>query len=801
MNDNEQDIIDVVIPYHPRKYQDMIHRKLKRYNVIVAHRRFGKSVLCINQLIYSALNNQRTSPPPRYAYIAPTYKMAKNIVWDMLKFYVKDIPGLEKKENELSVTLPNGAKITLYGADYPDALRGIYLDGVVIDEIAMCPMNLYGEVIRITLSDYEGWVIFIGCVAPDTMILGENGIQEIGQNEVGYSASSEKLYGLDGWHDATDRYGTKFTDTIKIKTSRGFELEATPNHRIWTPNDWVRMDELKIGSPIHIQHGQNIFGTKRVDNDFAYLLGLYLAEGNIEDKIYRLTITNQDAEIRDWLKGIGFTTRDGIHHRRNSKELIGKIREWFPDKQTAPYKTLSPAVLSLCKESLKHLLAGYFDGDGCADKQKRRVSCCSSSEKLSRQIQILLLNFGIVASRSVKITPPTKKVKVSSIGHRLSIDGASAFKFFNDIGFRLTRKQNQIEHNAQLSGHDLWFNRKDFGQLPQRYSYLTRCKTISQTTLANIAHLAKKKYDPSLIADEIVEIKPSQSRCSDFVIPDTHQYFTGGFISHNTPKGKNHFHKLYMRGITDRDWYCDTFPLSRTKVLSNKEINEMKKDMTPSEIAQELECSFDTAGNDSLIPLEWILACQKHSFADEPSGMRVCGIDVARYGKDSCSACIRQGHKIIYHDSWHFASTVYTSERVESLWRNGLFDSCNVDGIGIGGGVVDQLRQKQVPVFEVNVASASTDSKTKALRDALWWKLRGVIETKQLQIPNDAYGENLVIQLSTPTYEYAGSKIKVKSKQSLRDRAGNSPDDADALCLTYSDYSIFTSSRVMSAAI
>ncbi len=150
-----------VIPYRPRRLQVVIHSALKRFNVLVCHRRFGKTVLCINQIIRAAV--MPGGPPNRrYAYIAPLYKQAKQTAWDYLKFFTAPIEGREVNETELRIDLPNGNRIRLYGADNPDALRGIFLDGVVLDEYADMHPRLWGEVVRPALADRKGWVVFIG---------------------------------------------------------------------------------------------------------------------------------------------------------------------------------------------------------------------------------------------------------------------------------------------------------------------------------------------------------------------------------------------------------------------------------------------------------------------------------------------------------------------------------------------------------------------------------------------------------------------------------------------------------------
>ena len=126
--------------------------------LLVVHRRAGKTTAALNFLQRSAL----TKPNTNYAYIAPTYKMAKNVAWDVLKEYSRFMPGIVSKESELSVSYPNGSKITLYGAENPDRLRGMGLSGVVFDEYGMQPSNIFTEIIRPTLLENEGYAIWIG---------------------------------------------------------------------------------------------------------------------------------------------------------------------------------------------------------------------------------------------------------------------------------------------------------------------------------------------------------------------------------------------------------------------------------------------------------------------------------------------------------------------------------------------------------------------------------------------------------------------------------------------------------------
>lgn len=150
----------IEIPYSPRKQFLPYHNRIDRFSVLVAHRRAGKTVACVNELIKGALSCERSKP--RFAYIAPLFKQAKDVAWEYLKEYTAVIPGREVNETELRVDLPNGSRVRLYGADNPDSLRGIYLDGVILDEYADMRPSIWTEVLRPALSDRLGWATFIG---------------------------------------------------------------------------------------------------------------------------------------------------------------------------------------------------------------------------------------------------------------------------------------------------------------------------------------------------------------------------------------------------------------------------------------------------------------------------------------------------------------------------------------------------------------------------------------------------------------------------------------------------------------
>lgn len=150
---------EIQLAYKPREQFLPLHNRKERWACLVVHRRGGKTVATINEMIARASYTNKKNA--RYAYIAPFYRQAKDVAWVYLKEFAGDAI-VKIRESELRVELFNGSWITLYGADNPDALRGLYLDGAVLDEFGDSRPSLWGQVVLPTLVDRKGWAIFIG---------------------------------------------------------------------------------------------------------------------------------------------------------------------------------------------------------------------------------------------------------------------------------------------------------------------------------------------------------------------------------------------------------------------------------------------------------------------------------------------------------------------------------------------------------------------------------------------------------------------------------------------------------------
>jgi hypothetical protein len=152
--------VELIIDYHARPQFAAFHDRTQRFACIVAHRRAGKTVACVQDLHRGAAGSPKLRP--RFAYLSPYLRQSKQVAWDYLRAAIARDVGGRVHETELRADYPNGGQIRLYGADNPDALRGLYLDGVVLDEYADMDPRVWSEIIRPALADRRGWAVFIG---------------------------------------------------------------------------------------------------------------------------------------------------------------------------------------------------------------------------------------------------------------------------------------------------------------------------------------------------------------------------------------------------------------------------------------------------------------------------------------------------------------------------------------------------------------------------------------------------------------------------------------------------------------
>ena len=149
----------VELPYEPRKAFMPFHNRTKRWACIVAHRRAGKTVAAVNDIIRAGITYK--GPNGLFGYVAPFMNQARRIAWDYFKYYAQPITK-DANESQMTITLLNGVKIGLFGADNADAMRGLGFSGLYLDEFGDFKPSVFGNVLRASLSDKQGWCVFAG---------------------------------------------------------------------------------------------------------------------------------------------------------------------------------------------------------------------------------------------------------------------------------------------------------------------------------------------------------------------------------------------------------------------------------------------------------------------------------------------------------------------------------------------------------------------------------------------------------------------------------------------------------------
>lgn len=211
------------LDYRPRDWQRTVHQQSHRFQVLALHRRAGKTVLGVMKLVDAAMRCDK--PMGLFFYVAPELKQATAICWRELKSRLdpaRRAGAVEIREGDLTVTFKhNGAMIRLYGADNPDAMRGVRLDGVVLDEVAQMKPEVWHEIVQPALSDRLGWALFIG--TPKGLNLF---------SELFFRASQRMSEGSKDWYAAKwTVYDTQALDPTEVERLR---IDMEGNENAWS---------------------------------------------------------------------------------------------------------------------------------------------------------------------------------------------------------------------------------------------------------------------------------------------------------------------------------------------------------------------------------------------------------------------------------------------------------------------------------------------------------------------------------------------------------------------------------------
>ena len=194
-----------------------------------------------------------------------------------------------------------------------------------------------------------------------------------------------------------------------------------------------------------------------------------------------------------------------------------------------------------------------------------------------------------------------------------------------------------------------------------------------------------------------------------------------------------------------------------------------------------------SSDSDKLIPLEWAIQCIGNDIYTEDSDPLYLGVDVARYGNDDSIVLPRKGFKIYPWFTYHHLNTISLGGEIQL--KGAELDAMGVaiDEIGVGAGVTDWLiKHNRLPTFGINVANSSSNiKKYHRLRDELWVRVKDNCMKGRFSFPEGKLGDTLCDELSSVGYDFnVQGGIVVDSKKFLKTKGIESPNIADALCLT-----------------
>ena len=626
-----------------------------RFRVVVAGRRFGKTKLSMLEMLAWA-----TKKCQKIWYVAPTYRMAKQIMWNDLKVSVPLEWVTKIRENELSMEFRNGSKIELRGADKPDSLRGVSLDFLVLDEFQDIDPETWKTVLRPTLADRKGHALFIGCVTAETRVLTDNGLKDIidfrprGCRTKTLAPIDVNLLGLDKTINKADNFWNNGPcKTRKIRTAMGFELEASLKHPIWGMSEdhregFVKMRNIKVGDYVAIDREMEMWGNKSIlvgwkerlekivssyihlkwrdsyrvpkiteNTNLFYFLGAYLANGDLDEVNSRVCLTMNDVSIFHFFGERTFDipfVQDGVASKTWYVESIGAvdfIKFMKLDEDQA--KGRLPRWLWQCpRKMVAAFLSGLWDACAMVSSVENITRIESDRHEMIKDLQLLLTNFGII-SRRYQIKDGKKSVlEVTRYNSEL----------LKDI-LTLRDKKKAANIDIFVFSSPYWDKVPCFHALMRMFKsrrkkrYLTLLSTYIrqictgrrrgasylglQTILDNEKEVfgesktmaeIQKTIDRHYYWDQVVSVEENFRHTYDFTVPETHSFWSNGFISHNTPKGFNELYKLYKLGQNKarqmkKQWMSWQFPTITSPFIPKAEIEAARKDMDEKSFRQE----------------------------------------------------------------------------------------------------------------------------------------------------------------------------------------------------------------------
>jgi hypothetical protein len=269
-----------------------------------------------------------------------------------------------------------------------------------------------------------------------------------------------------------------------------------------------------------------------------------------------------------------------------------------------------------------------------------------------------------------------------------------------------------------------------------------------------------------------------------------------------TAKGRDAFYRVWREARKNpQDWYTARLRASETGVIPPDELEQMRRMMGPNEYARELECSFEVEGVDQLVPGYLIETAHTRTAPRDPEQPTIFGLDVARYGDDRTVLVVREGNRLVDGRVWKNIDTMECANHVQALAATYRPRMICIDGVGVGGGVIDRLRHLgHTNVEDVNLGKLARDQRKFAdLRAECYAKLVDWLKERGCFHENFPLTSDIEEDLTSLLYEIDHrGRMKVQSKDSLKKKGMPSPDVADAAVLTFAvDFPTYDVARLI----
>jgi len=414
------------------------------------------------------------------------------------------------------------------------------------------------------------------CVTPDTLIATNEGVLQAGDlipelDDQSLPVEGYTVAAMDGEKSISHFYGKKVAPVLKLQTKHGHEVTGTHHHPVLVLRDseikWLPLSEIQAGDYVAVKKGFSLGGSpvelptqdpypKKMDTDLAYTMGLLTGDGCLTQP-HSVLFTNSDQSIvDDWIQ---YTSKFGHpvksygydHHvyRSEYKKFFLSVG-MTSDKSVS--KVIPKTILLSGQEVIRAFLQGYFDTDGEVNLSSQLVCVTSGSHTLLKQVQFLLLGFGVYSVLSKK----AGKYKGERVWHwRLSIYRDELATFANRVGFRLGRRQEALlslvegyhQSGPGILAYPLQKALTDLKprmnpKLRRKYSNYFEANKISKEKLKELVKdfgLCGEFWDTLIREDigftQVISVEDSgQSRVVDLTVPDGANFVANGLIVHNT---------------------------------------------------------------------------------------------------------------------------------------------------------------------------------------------------------------------------------------------------------------------------